>query len=129
MFYLINGMLCFISDLFETNPYQNSTTDVISDNSCFPTLATFYAGQLLGFAVKLFDLPAKAAHILYDLHIVLHHLVCNDIVRTLGRQHYSENFHLVLSRKTLDFDDFAMLLFCLGKRTGKKNSKQFTQAL
>src|SRR4030066_2322141 len=107
MFYLINRLLGFMSDLFEANPYQNGTADVVSDNSGFTTLATFGAGQLFGFAVKLLDLPAKAAHILYDLHVVLRHVVGDDIVRALGRQHHSENFHLVLSRKPFDFDDLA----------------------
>src|SRR5512145_1749276 len=110
MFDLINGLLRFMSDLLETNPYQHGAANMVSDNSCFATLATFNSGQLLGFTVKLLDLPAKAAHILYDLHVVLRHLVVNDIVRALGRQHYSENFHLVLGRKALDFDGLAALL-------------------
>jgi hypothetical protein len=33
----------------------------------------------------LLNIPAKAAHILYDLHVVLSHLVSNDIIRALGR--------------------------------------------
>src|SRR3972149_6182923 len=114
MFNLIDRLVGFMSDLFETNRYQNGTANVVSDNSGFSALATFNASQLLGFAVKLLDLPTKAAHSLYDLRVVLRHLVCDDIVRALGRQHYSENFHLVLSRKAFDFDDFAMLLLCFG---------------
>ena len=102
----------FNSHLFEPNPNENGATDMISDNSCFATLISFDAGQLLGFSVKLLNLPSKAAHIMYDLHVVLLHLVCHDIVRALGRQHYSENFHLMLGRKTFDLDGLALLLFC-----------------
>jgi len=36
---------------------------VITNNSCFAALTTFQAGQLLGFAVKLLDLPTKATHL------------------------------------------------------------------
>src|SRR5450759_2147910 len=101
MFYTVNGSLCFNRHLFETNPNQNGTANVIPDDSHFATLTTIKTGQLLGFLVKLLDLPAKAAHILYDLHVVLRHLVHHDIIRALGRQHYSEKFHLMLVGKPL----------------------------
>jgi len=109
---MVNCSLCFNRHLFETNPNQNGTANVIPNDSRIATLTAFKTGQLLGFSVKLLDLPAKAAHILYDLHLVLSHLVRHDIVRALGRQHYSENFHLMLGRKTFDFDDLTLLLFC-----------------
>ena len=86
MLYAINGSLRFNSHLFETNPIQNGTANVVPDDSWFATLISFNTGQLLGFSVKLLDLPAKAAHILYDLHVVLDHLVRNDIVRGLRRR-------------------------------------------
>ena len=82
----INGSLGFNSHLFETNPNQNGTTNMISNNSCFATLISFDAGQLLGFSVKLLNLPSKAAQIMYDLRVVLLHLVCHDIVRALRRR-------------------------------------------
>ena len=111
---MINGSLCFNRHLFEPNPNQNGTTNVIPDDSRLAALTAFKPGQLLGFSVKLLDLPAKAAHVLYDLHTVLSHLVRHDIIRALGRQHNSENFHLMFARKTSDFDDLTMLLlfFC-----------------
>ena len=109
----INGALGFNSDLFETNPNENGAADMISDNSCFATLISFDASQLLGFSVKLLNLPSKAAQIMYDLRVVLLHLVCHDIVRALGRQHYSEDFHLMLGREPFDFDRLALLLFLL----------------
>jgi hypothetical protein len=109
MFYAVNSTLRFKRHLFEPNPNQNGTTNMISDDSCFATLISFDARQLLGFSVKLLDLPAKAAQIMYDLHVVLRHLVGNDIVRALGRQHYSENFHLMFGRKAFDFYDLTLL--------------------
>lgn len=110
MFDMIDGSLSFKRHLFEANPNQNGTANMIPDDSCFARLIAFQTGQLLGFSVKLLDLPAKAAHILYDLHVVLSHLVRHDKVRALGRQHHSEKFHLMFGRKALDFDDLTLLL-------------------
>jgi hypothetical protein len=62
-----------MSDLLEANPYQNGTANMIADDTSLATLTSFNPGQLLGFTVKLLDFPAKAAHILYDLHVVLRH--------------------------------------------------------
>ena len=81
-----------MSNLIETDPDQNCAADVISNDPDFSALATFNSGQLLGFAMELLDFPAKAAHILYDLHVVLRHLVCDDVIRALGRQHNPEKF-------------------------------------
>jgi hypothetical protein len=86
MLYAVNSAMRFHSHLFEANPNQNGTADMISDGSGLATLAAFDPCQLLGFSVKLLDLPAKAAHILYDLHVVLSHLVSNDIIRALRRR-------------------------------------------
>ena len=99
---MVNSSFCFNRHLLESNPNQNGTTNVIPDDSGFATLTAFKAGQLLGFAVKLLDFPAEAAHILDDLHVVLRYLVGDDIVRALGKQHYSEGFHLMLSWHALD---------------------------
>ena len=75
MLYAVKCTLCFNRHLFETNPNQNGTANVISDASGFATLISFNTCQVLGLTVKLLDLPTKAAHILYDLHVVLRHLV------------------------------------------------------
>ncbi len=90
MFDAVNGALRFNSYLLEPDPNQDRTTDMVPDNSRLAALISFKSGQLLCLSVKLLDLPAKAAQILYDLHIVLSHLVGHDVVRALGRQHYSE---------------------------------------
>ena len=107
---MVNGSLCFNRHLFETNPNQNGTANVIPNDSRIATLTAFKTGQLLGFSVKLLDLPAKAAHILYDRHVVLRHLVHHDIIRALGRQHDPENFHLMFGKRPLNFDDLILLL-------------------
>ena len=111
IFDLIDRTLRHMSNLFETDPDQNGTANMISNDAGFSALATFNSGQLLGFTVELLDFPAKAAHILYDLHVVLRHLVCDDVIRALGRQHNPEKFHLISAREAFDLDDFAMFLF------------------
>ena len=50
---------------------------------------------------------------MHDRPVVLLHLVWNDIVRALGRQHDSENVPRMFSRKTCDFDDLALRCFFL----------------
>lgn len=114
MFETINRLLGFMGDLLEAHPNQHSTGNVISDDPGFAALATFQASQLLGFTVKLLDLPTKATHLLYGLRVVLRHVIGYDIIRALGRKHHPEEFHFVIARKTLDLDNFAALLlgFC-----------------
>ncbi len=60
MLEVIHRLLGFISNLLETHANQNSTGDMISDNSGFATLTTFRSGGLFGFSVKLLDLPSEA---------------------------------------------------------------------
>ena len=102
-------MLGLVTNLFETRPNQDGTGNVISNDSGFTTLATFQSSQLLGFAVKLLDLPTKAAHFLYGLRVILHHVVGHDLVCALGGKHNPEEFHLMATRKAFDLDRFAML--------------------
>ena len=83
---LIDCTLRFVGNLLEAPPNQDGAADMIADNAGLAALAAFQTGQLLGFAVKLLDLPAEAAHILDDLHVVLRYLVGDDIVRALRRR-------------------------------------------
>ena len=78
---LINGSMCLDSNLFEPHPNQDRTADMIANNSCLATLISFNASQLFGLTVKLLDFPAEATHILYDLHVVLLHLIRDDVIR------------------------------------------------
>lgn len=86
MLELIDGFLCFIGNLLQTNPNQKSTGNVISNNSCLAALTTFQSSQLFGFSVKLLDLSTKATHFLYSLRVVLCHAVGHKTVRGLGRK-------------------------------------------
>ena len=90
MLEVINGLFCFIGNLLQTYPNQNSTSNVISNNSGFAALATFQTSQLFGLAMKLLDFPTKATHLLYGLRVVLRHVVRHDIVRALGGEHNPE---------------------------------------
>jgi hypothetical protein len=60
MFYLIDRLLGFITDLFEKNPDQHGTADMISDRSLLVALATFDAGQLLGFRGEIARLSSRS---------------------------------------------------------------------
>src|SRR4030066_1391627 len=113
MFNLINRLLSFLGNLFESDPHQDSTTDVISDNSVFPTLTTFQTGELFGFSVKLLNLPAQATHLLHGLRVVLSKIVGDDIIRALGRQHHPEQFRFVVLGETLELHHFTKLSFRL----------------
>lgn len=115
MFDLINGTVRFMSDLFEPDPHQDCTADMVADNSGFPALTTFQTGQWFGFAVKLLNLPAQAAHLLDGSRVVLSEIVGNDVIRALraSGQHHPEKFHLMLLGKALELDHFAMLLLRL----------------
>ena len=62
---LVDRLVSMVSDLFETDPDEDSPADMIPDRPGFPALSTFDPGQLFGLAVKLLDLPAQAAHFLY----------------------------------------------------------------
>jgi hypothetical protein len=82
---------------------------MISDDSGFTTLTIFQSGELFGFSVKLLDLPAKAAHFLYSLRIVLRHVVGHNLARALCGQHNPEKFHLMTTRKAFELHDLALL--------------------
>src|SRR5487761_2342182 len=84
---------------------------MISDNSGFAALTSFQSCELFSFAVKLLDLPSKAANFLYNLRVVLRHVVGHNIVRALCGKHYPEEFRLMTTRKSFDLDNLAFLLF------------------
>ena len=94
MFQAINGLPGFVGNLLETDPHQNGTGDVVSDNSGFTTLTTFQPSQLFGFAMKLLDFPTQAVHLLDSLRVVLRHVVGHNIVRALGRSTTRKSFTL-----------------------------------
>ncbi len=109
MFYLIDGTLGFMGDLFQPYPYQDRTANMIADNLRLPTLTAFNARYLLSLAVKLLDFPTNAAYGVNRLRRVLRHVISHNIVRALGRKHYSEYFHFMCVGKPFDFDQLALL--------------------
>ena len=98
-----------MSDLFQTHPNQDSTADVVADNTHFAALTSFQAGELLGFAMNLLDFSAYATRVLCGLRVTLSQVVRDDVVRTMCGQHHPEQFHLVVFGKALDLGHFAML--------------------
>ncbi|MEP7289016.1 MAG: hypothetical protein ABI947_24950 [Chloroflexota bacterium] len=100
-----------MSKLFETNAEQDGTGDVIALNTGQTTLTALATSSLLGFAVKLLNLPAQATHVLGGLGRVLSHSVDGDIVRVLGRKHEPEPFHRMAFGKVLDMERLALLGF------------------
>ena len=98
----------------KTDPDQNGTPNMIANNASLATLTVFQTGQLFGFPVKLLNFPSQGdTHLLYGLGRILSKIVGHDIVRALGRQHYSEQFHFMIFRKALDLDDFAVWFFLI----------------
>jgi hypothetical protein len=106
---LINGPLRKKGHRLDPGPNQQSTADVVTNNSFLSTLAIFKTNQLFGSIVEQFDFLAKVAHILDYLHIILLHLVHDDVICALGRQHNPKKFHSMSTRKSFDFDKFALL--------------------
>ena len=68
---LINGLVCLIRDLLESHPNQHCTPDVIANNPCQATLTPFKTGQLLGFTMKLLNLPPPVTRLLCNRCVVL----------------------------------------------------------
>ena len=81
---------------------------MVANDAGFATLAAFQASELLGFAMKLLDLPAYATRVLCGLRVILSQVVGDDIVRALWRQHHPEQFHLVFFGEALDLDQLAV---------------------
>jgi len=120
MFETINSLSGLIGYLLETDPNQNSAGNMIPNDSGFTTLTTFQSSQLPGFTVKLLDFPAEATHLLYGLHVVLSHVVCDNIIRAPGRKHNPKKFHLVIARKTFEFDKRPLAKVFSPQRTQSK---------
>lgn len=70
---------------------------MIADNPRFPTLTLFDACHLLGFPMKLLNLPAIATHLLCRRCVILspivsHDVICDDYIAALGGQNNPEQF-------------------------------------
>lgn len=111
MFDLIEILVRFVGHLFEPDTDRDGAADIVAQDAGSAALAAFQSGELYGFPVKLLNLPAQAAHLLYRLLVSLSQIVGHDIVRALGRQHDPEQFHFVLLRKAFEPHPFALLPF------------------
>ncbi len=90
LFELIDGSTCLVCDMFEAHPYQQGASDVVALNPSFSALAFFKPRGLLKFSVKLLNLPSEAAHLSCSLRGVLSDIVGDDVIRSVGRDRYSE---------------------------------------
>ena len=78
-------LFSLLSDLFEPDPDQKRTADMIALNACLTTLTVFKPGQLFSFAVHLLNFPTKATRLLGDLRGLLSGIVGYDPIRAVGR--------------------------------------------
>ena len=65
VFDLINGLSCLIGHLFESNPNEHRTPNMISYHACQPAWTLFKPGHLFDFAVKWLNFPSLVTHLLY----------------------------------------------------------------
>ena len=106
---LINRRVHVVRHLFQAHPDQDGTPNMVPNNPRLPALTPFNARDLFGFAVKLLNLPAPAAHCVDGQRRILSHVVGDTIVRALGGQHTPEQFHFRVVWQALEFDGFALI--------------------
>lgn len=75
---------CLSGNGRDPDPYQHGASNMISLYSGLVTLALLHVRDLLEFAVKLLDLPAKGTRLLRSLHGILSKIVCDDLIRAAG---------------------------------------------
>src|SRR5215213_1066222 len=108
---LINGRMGILRDLFQAHPDQDRTPNMVADNARLPALAAFNPRDLFGFAMKLLNLPTPAAYLVDGWRRILRHVIGDNIVRALGRQHNPEQFHFLLAWQPLQLDGFTAVAF------------------
>ncbi len=86
VFYLISGSPALISQLFQAYPDQDGTSDMITLNPFFATLALVKPSHWLGLPMKRLNLPTKAACLLDRRRRILRPVVGDDLIRALGRK-------------------------------------------
>jgi len=63
----VDSLLSLASEVGQPEPDQHGAGDVVALEACLAALVFLDAGGLFQFAVKLLDLPAHAAHLLYGI--------------------------------------------------------------
>lgn len=81
---------------------------MITLNTRLTTLAAFQSGDLFAFAVKLLDLPTKAARLLCRQRGILSGIVRHDPVCAVGRHLNPEQAHLMVIGKALEVDSLTV---------------------
>src|SRR5450759_305748 len=113
MFELIDGLLGLVSQGLQTHPHQQRTRYVVALDTSFATLAILKTRELLGFAMKLLNLPAQGAHLLSVVCRTLRQVVGHDPFRAVGGHLNPEQLHFVVTRKAPDLDQFALFQLSL----------------
>lgn len=63
----VDGLPGLAGDIGQAKPDEHDARDVVALDAGLATPVFLDADGLLEFAVKLLDLPAHAAHLLYDM--------------------------------------------------------------
>ena len=95
--------------MFEARPDEEGAADVVALDSGFAALARLQPRGLLGFAMRLLDLPAEAARLARHLSGILSQVVGDNPVRAVGGHLDPEQAQLVRFGKAFDFDRLAGL--------------------
>ena len=107
MFELVDGSPGLGGQVFEACPHEEGAGDVVALDAGLAALAGLQPRGLLGFAMRLLDLPAEAARLARRLRRILSQVVGHDPVRAVGGHLDPEQAQLVLFGKAVDFDGFA----------------------
>lgn len=103
---LVDRLSGYKSDFFEMNPDQNGAGDMIALDASDAALAGVNTCDLLGFAMKMLDGQTQGTHVSFALGGVLLKVVSGDIVRALGGEQQSEEFHAMTLWKVFDINGF-----------------------
>ena len=107
VFELIDSLPGLVSQGLEPAPHEERTGYVVALNTSLATLTILKPGELLGFSVKLFNLPAQGAHLLSVVCRRERQIVSHDPFRAVGRHLNSKQFHFEITWEPSDLDQFA----------------------
>src|ERR1043165_2117865 len=107
VFELIDSLPTLASQRLQAHPHQQRASDVVALDTGFATLAILKPRQLLGFSVKLLNLPAQRTRFLSTLRRILRQVISHDPFRAVGGHLNSEQFHFEISWEPSDLDQSA----------------------
>src|SRR5438105_7294046 len=109
MFELIDSLPGLVRQAVEPAPHEQRASYVVALDTSFAALAILKARQLLGFPMKLLNLPAQGTHLLSVLCRRLRQVVGHDPFRAVSRHLNPKQLHFEVTWKTLDLDQLATL--------------------